>query len=360
MAPRKTERILNLTICLLVTRQFLPKSRIREIVEGYHDLSDAAFERTFERDKDELRALGIGIQVGSFDGYFDDEVGYRIERNDFELPPIELDAAEAAVLGVAARAWQHAGLAESTRSALAKLRAAGVEPDTTGLTGLEPSVAAGEPAFEPLWRAVLDRVQVEFRYRGGEPRRLEPWGITSFHGRWYVVGLDVDRQDRRMFKLSRMSDVPHPVSAPGAYTVPADLDLRALARKLWPDEPNAQAELGLRAGRAPTLRRAGESADGAGRPLPEGFEVVRIGYADLAALADDIARYAADVVVLSPPELRTAVIERLRGVVATRSAPATGPAADPARSGGRRPGWWPGEHLPGSGPPVAHPGAVSA
>jgi lipopolysaccharide/colanic/teichoic acid biosynthesis glycosyltransferase len=57
MAPRKTERILNLTICLLVSGHYLSKSRIREAVEGYHDLSDAAFERTFERDKDELRAL---------------------------------------------------------------------------------------------------------------------------------------------------------------------------------------------------------------------------------------------------------------------------------------------------------------
>ena len=66
-ATRKTERILNLTICLLVSGRYLPKSRIREAVEGYHDLSDAAFERTFERDKDELRALGVPIEVGSFD-----------------------------------------------------------------------------------------------------------------------------------------------------------------------------------------------------------------------------------------------------------------------------------------------------
>ena len=66
MAPRKTERILNLTICLLVSGRYLPKSRIREAVEGYHNLSDAAFERTFERDKDELRSLGVPIEVGSF------------------------------------------------------------------------------------------------------------------------------------------------------------------------------------------------------------------------------------------------------------------------------------------------------
>ena len=129
MAPRKTERILNLTICLLVSGRFVPKSRIREAVEGYHDLTDAAFERTFERDKDELRALGVPIEVGSFDPVFDDEPGYRILPGEFELPPIDLDAEEASVVGVAARVWQHASMAESTASAIAKLRAAGVEPD---------------------------------------------------------------------------------------------------------------------------------------------------------------------------------------------------------------------------------------
>ena len=78
MTTRKTERILNLTICLLVADRYLTKDRIREAVEGYHDLSDGAFERTFERDKDELRALGVPIEVGSFDVFFDDEPGYRI------------------------------------------------------------------------------------------------------------------------------------------------------------------------------------------------------------------------------------------------------------------------------------------
>ncbi|MBA8795251.1 proteasome accessory factor B [Friedmanniella endophytica] len=336
MAPRKTERILNLTICLLVTRQYLPKSRIREIVEGYHGLSDAAFERTFERDKDELRRLGIDVQVGTWDAYFDDEQGYRIERSAFELPPIELDAEEAAVVGVAARAWQHVSLASSTRSALAKLRAAGVEPDTGQLAGLEPSLAANEPAFEPLWRAVLDRERVSFTYRSGETRTLEPWGITSFHGHWYVVGHDTDRDATRMFRLSRMRDVPRAVSKPGAFAVPDDLDLRALARALRPDEPTARALLALRAGKVPTLRRGGEpatpsSADGPHFPVPEGFDLVSVGYADLHTLAEDVARYAADVVVVAPAELRDAVVARLRAVAATHSA---GPDAGAAATAG--------------------------
>jgi proteasome accessory factor B len=215
MTTRKTERILNLTICLLVSDRYLPKSRIREAVEGYHDLSDAAFERTFERDKDELRSLGVPIEVGSFDAFFDDEQGYRIRPSEFELPAIDLDAEEASVVGVAARVWQHAGMAESTRSALAKLRAAGLEPDTAQLPALAPSVQASEPAFEPLWNAVLDRTRVSFTYRDGERRTLEPWGLTASKGRWYVIGWDTDRAATRMFKLSRMADLPRKVSRAG-------------------------------------------------------------------------------------------------------------------------------------------------
>jgi proteasome accessory factor B len=319
MAPRKTERILNLTICLLVSGRFLPKSRIREAVEGYHDLSDAAFERTFERDKDELRALGVPIEVGSFDPLFDDEPGYRILPGEFELPPIDLDAEEASVVGVAARVWQHASMAEATMNAIAKLRAAGVEPDTSQLASLEPSMQASEPSFELLWNAVLDRCRVSFTYRDGSHRTLEPWGMTASKGRWYVIGRDVDRDATRMFKLSRISDVPHRTSRPGAYAVPADVDLRSLARSLAPREPTEETVLALRAGSAPGLRRRGRPATTT-MDLPSGFEVCRVAFSDLWSAAEEISRHGADVVVLEPAELRELVVRGLTAVAATAAA----------------------------------------
>lgn len=317
MTARKTERIINLTICLLVSGHYLPKSRIREIVEGYHDLSDAAFERTFERDKDELRSLGVPVEVGTFDPLFDDEPGYRIRPAEFELPEIEFDADEAAAVGVAARVWQHAGLAESTQSAVAKLRAAGMEPDTAQLAALEPSVQVREAAFAPLWNAVLDRTRVRFTYRNGERRTVEPWGLTAAKGRWYLIGRDIDRQATRMFRLSRMEDLPKRVSKAGAYQVPADLDLRGLARALGPSEPTQQALLAIRSGRGPTLRRRGRPA--APAPdirLPTGFETVAVGYSDLRPLAEEVTGFGADVVVLEPPELRRMVLVSLARVAA--------------------------------------------
>ena len=316
MTTRKTERILNLTICLLVADRYLTKDRIREAVEGYHDLTDAAFERTFERDKDELRALGVPIEVGSFDVLFDDEPGYRIRPSEFSLPAIDLDAEEASVVGVAARVWQHASVADSTRSALAKLRAAGIEPDTAQLSTLAPSVQATEPSFDLLWSAVLERTRVSFPYRDGERRTLEPWGLTASKGRWYVIGHDVDRDATRMFKLSRIGDRPRKVSRPGAYAVPADLDLRALARSLAPREPTETALLAVRKGRALALLRRGEAAT-AGPELPTGFEAFAVPYGDRWSLAEEIVQHGADVVVLAPIELRDSVLRSLRAVAAT-------------------------------------------
>ena len=103
MTARKSERLLNLLITLLVARTYVPKERLREVVEQYRTSSDEAFEKMFERDKDELRSLGVPIEVGYVDRAFEDEPGYRIERAVFELPRIDLEPEEAAVLGLAAR-----------------------------------------------------------------------------------------------------------------------------------------------------------------------------------------------------------------------------------------------------------------
>jgi predicted DNA-binding transcriptional regulator YafY len=86
---------MNLVICLLVSRGYVGKSRIRKVVEGYREQTEDAFEKMFERDKEELREIGIPIELGHNDRLFDDEPGYRIRRDAFELPPIDLAPDEA-------------------------------------------------------------------------------------------------------------------------------------------------------------------------------------------------------------------------------------------------------------------------
>lgn len=309
MAPRKTERIMNLTICLLMARRFVDKAYIRQMIEGYHGLSDAAFERTFERDKDELRQLGVPVETGSNDPLFPDEVGYRIRRADFELPPIDFTPAEAAVLGLASRVWESATAAEPAISAIAKLRAAGVDPDPARARGLSAALGGREPAFDALWQATVDHTPVQFDYRG-ELRQVEPWTMTYRRGSWYLLGYDRNRGGRRVFKVTRAGAEITPIGRSGSYQVP-EIDTAELLASLEPSRPDATAVLAIRGDRAPALRRRGEPVDA---ELPPGFAAFRVEYASRGDLVGEICSYGPDVIVLQPDGLRAAVIAHLSAV----------------------------------------------
>ena len=141
MSRRKTERLLSLVVCLLSASRYLTAAQIREAVPGYPDSFDA-FKRMFERDKDELRELGIPLETGT-NSSADDELGYRISRQAYDLPDIRLEPDEAAVLGLAARVWRRAELAGAAEGALLKLRAAGIEAEDTTQSGIEPRLQTG-------------------------------------------------------------------------------------------------------------------------------------------------------------------------------------------------------------------------
>jgi proteasome accessory factor B len=312
LAARKSERLLNLLITLLVSRTYVTKERIRSVVEQYRDAGDEAFEKMFERDKDELRSLGIPIQVGHVDRAFEDEPGYRIERSAFELPQIDLEPDEAAVIGLAARVWQHAGLASATSHALVKLKAAGVSVDREVLGSIAPQLTVEEPTFEAFWSATLERTPVEFAYRKAGSaqttlRHLQPWGVVSYSGRWYVVGADTDRGEPRLFRLSRQ--VQH-TGSPGSYDVPEGTDIRALTETLAPAPAEHRARLLVRDGAAHGLRRQATAADGA----PAGWDRVEVAYGRTDAMADEILGYGRDVVVEAPQDLRDLVVGRLEAV----------------------------------------------
>ncbi|MGA8246500.1 MAG: WYL domain-containing protein, partial [Nocardioides sp.] len=256
-AAPKTERLLNLLIMLLVQRHFVSKDRIRAIL--YADASDDAFEKMFERDKEELRSLGVPIEVGQMDAYFDDEPGYRIRADEFALPEITLESDEAAVVALASKVWQHARLAEATTDAVSKLTAAGIDLDLGALDIAQPRLTADEPSFDVFWEATLARRRVTFDYRrpgydAPLTRHLEPWGVVRFSGRWYAVGLDTDRGEERVFRLSRVVGPAKATGNPGAFDVPPGTDVREVARRLAPAAPTEEAVLLARLGAAAVLR----------------------------------------------------------------------------------------------------------
>jgi len=333
MSKRKTERLLGLVVCLLSTRRYLTAEQIREAVPGYPEQDDL-FKRMFERDKEDLRDLGVPLETG-VNHPFDDDPGYRIRQQAYELPELRLEADEAAVLGLAARVWRRAELAGAAAGALLKLRAAGIEadPETAQSAktadgdghspvphGIEPRLGTPEPSFGPLWEAVRDRRPVTFSYRAAgrsdqQRRELEPWGVVNRHGRWYVAGWDRGRNATRVFRLGRIAGPVKFCGPSGSVAVPDGADVRELVRD-WDSAPAREhtAVLRVRAGAGVGLRRHAVSvrAD----DTAEGWDQVTTRYADLGWFADYAASFGPDVVVLDPPDLREAVIRRLKGVLA--------------------------------------------
>lgn len=254
MSASKSERLLNLLIMLLSTRSWVGRDRIRQVIEGYRSLDDANFDRTFERDKAELRGIGVPVETGALDPEAN-EPGYRVDRSAFELPPITFTADELAALGAAARVWQDSVAAEDTRVALATLRAAGADPDAARLLTLQPQLTAID-GLDVWWDALRSRREVRFGYRD-EPRRLQPWRIVQQRGHWYVIGLDLDRGQRRYFKLSRVTSPPRAVGEEGAYTPPEKVTI-----EFTTSERQSSARVALRPRRGRDLARSGNQPHG--------------------------------------------------------------------------------------------------
>ncbi|MGH3853835.1 MAG: helix-turn-helix transcriptional regulator [Pseudonocardiaceae bacterium] len=323
MSAARAERLVNLVLCLLSSQQYLPADRIRWIVPGYADApSDEAFFRMFERDKAELRELGVPLETGMAPG-FDSGEGYRIARRDYELPDIDLEPEEAAAVALAARLWDSPQLAGAAHGAVLKLRAAGVEVDTEPVALVQPRVRASEPALIPLISAVQAGQVVTFPHRkhpAVQPtaRTLEPWGVVSWRGRWYVVGHDRDREATRCFRVSRITGPVRAVGALGVVRRPAGADLLTIvAGSAQPPPMTHPARLWLAQGRAHGLRRHA-MVHGAMTLDGVAGDVVAVELPGHDIAARWIAGLGPDAVVLEPAELAAAVRARLTAVLARR------------------------------------------
>jgi proteasome accessory factor B len=222
---RKVERLVNLIALLLDTRRPLTLDEVAELVPGY-EASGESLRRMFERDKEELRGLGVPVERAAVDAWGSEE-GYFIDPGAYGMPEVDLAPDEQAALALAARAWSGAGLDPAAVSGLAKLDLdPGAAPEA-----VRADLHGGNPLLVALLEAVTGRKRISFSYRPpGRPagrRTLEPYALVHRRGTWYVVGHDVDRDAQRSFRLSRIQSEVRRLR-PGArgpdYEVPAGFD----------------------------------------------------------------------------------------------------------------------------------------
>jgi len=309
----RLERLTNLVAVLLETRRPLTLEEIVERVPGYPSERES-YRRQFERDKATLREIGVPIALEALYA-FDQETGYRIHREDYELPPLDLTDDERVALQLAVTAVRMGGGAGEAgggagRDALLKLG---------GLEGVAaPTLAAlpDVPALPALFDAYRRRARVSFTYRGG-PRRLDPYGILFRNGHWYVVGFDPDRDAIRAFRADRIESAIE-AGPGGAFERPDPFDPgSALREEPWRfgDEEPTDALVLVSATQAGWVE-ADLGAQAVTERRDDGSIVVRMGVTNREAFRSFVLGLLDHAEVLAPPELRADMVAWLTALAA--------------------------------------------
>ena len=314
------ERLFSLVLALLATETGLTKNEILSTVQGYrqgysHLGDNANLERKFERDKDDIRELGVPLETVQAPGDpgNNQNLRYRIPRGAYELPlDVSFTPEETTLLNLAAMVWREGSLSAESRRAVLKLRSLGVAADEPVL-GYAPRVRVRDAAFEPLGAALEKHAWVRFSYlkpgeRDARVRTVQPLALVQHQGRWHLYAHD-DQAVSKTFLLRRI--VSAVVTTGKTFTAPdanpAELALAEL-EQVWNEHvaivevqtgSDAHARLGKRRG---TIER------------PSGE--LELHYSDLNIVADELAGFGPEVLVVSPPDVRAAVIARLERTAA--------------------------------------------
>ena len=306
---RKIERLINLTIALLATKRFLTKSEIFRSVDGYEGTEETK-ERMFERDKDDLRNLGVVIEVGSFDPLFEDEAGYRIKPERYALDLGKITGVQVALLSLAAEAWRGAALDDAAHSALTKLRSIGVESDLDAIPAIAPRLNPAHKDFAIITTAISKRQRISFTYFSStlerQSRTIQPFAIATKNSYWYVAGNDIEKSQLRTFRLDRIDGQISLIKGAGGYEIPAGFDIfQSLS-----NEPGAKAAtIDIRKGKAQLLRTNASSIVD-----KDEWDQITVKYFEAQTLIDLVLWHGEDALVIAPSELRSDLIARVQEI----------------------------------------------
>jgi proteasome accessory factor B len=310
------ERLFSLVLALLATDTGLTKNEILSTVQGYrqkysHSGDNANLERQFERDKDDIRELGVPLETLESPGQAgnNQNLRYRIPRGEYELPAdIRFSPEETTLLNLAAMVWREGSLSGESRRAVLKLRSLGVST-TEPVLGYAPRVRVRETSFDPLSAALEKHATVQFAYlkpgeRDARVRTVQPLALVQHQGRWHLYAQEPESGITKTFLLRRI--VSQVTTTNKTFPAPSgDQTERALAglERVWNDhtavvevEPGSDAATRLGKRRGATV-----SATGA----------LELHYSDVNIFADELASFGPEALVVSPPELREAVRSRL-------------------------------------------------
>jgi predicted DNA-binding transcriptional regulator YafY len=311
----KLERLLTLTATLLTANRPLTAEELHERIDGYPE-STASFRRAFERDKDDLREMGIPLVMDEVPNREIPTRGYRIDRDTYYLRDPGFTGEELAALRVAASLVQLGGLGSEG------LWKFGGADDVAGGGGRGAGVRAGDVTMAelpsdrrltPLFAAIADRASVRFRY-GDDDRRVDPYRLEFQRGRWYLTGYDHLRSAERNYRVDRIAGEvevgdagsfdPPPVASPGAMSQPWEFgEGEPIAATVLVDADQAAWAMHALGPAAVTERR------------DDGSIVVALEVTNVDAFRSFVLELLDHAEVIGPAELRAAVVDWLRAQV---------------------------------------------
>lgn len=310
MSDRKTERLINLTLALLATKRYLKKSEILTNVQGYEGTQEAK-ERMFERDKDDLRSLGIEIEVGDLDVFFEDEPGYRIPQKSYELNIPNLTGRELALLSVASNFWNDSILAPNAQSGIRKLQSLGIPAALDFEFRVKHRFDNPSELLDQISKAILQKSRISFAYDSAslKQRHLAPYRIVFWRSFWYLIGMDTDRKAIRLFKISRFQGGVEVSKKKNEFEIPTDFNVADYLPKQDVDIIQS-AIIEIRKDSAALFRQRGKL-------INEGseFDTYEINFENERTFLREIIWHGDNVRILEPQSLRNQLLVLIDGVL---------------------------------------------
>ncbi len=302
----KLERLLNLTAALLETERPLTAEQLRERIPGYPEERES-FRRQFERDKDDLREMGIPLQIAKVPGTWPPVEGYLVKKEDYYLRDPGLTPDELAALHLASSLVHIDGL--QGLGGLWKLGGAVATAAGEAPAVVQPLPA--DPNLATMFSAMADRRLARFSYHGTQ-RELQPYRLDHHNGRWYASGFDRTRGEVRVFRLDRIEGAVTASGDAGAFERPAG-SIPGLKLEPWQvgDEPPVAVRVLVDSSQAAVaVHHLGPGALEERRP--DGSAVLRLEVTNRAGFRTFLMGFLDHATVLDPPEVRNEIVEWLR------------------------------------------------
>ncbi|MEO6629077.1 MAG: WYL domain-containing protein [Aquihabitans sp.] len=305
MTAAKVERLLTLMNVLLGSPRAMSSAEIQTAVAAYPRES-ASFKRQFERDKEELREMGVPLLMESVPGVEIPVLGYRVRQQDYELRDPGLLPDELEALNLAAAIIGSAG--GLGRRGLLKLGAAVVDAEQQAEIPADPDLVAA-------FTGVAERRSVRFRYHDVD-RTVDPYRLEFARGRWYLKGLDHGHGQERWYRMTRIQGRVDLEGDPGAFDRPTTTE--SLQLHPWlvgGDSPEVIAEVWFDPAVAAGIRADVSTADVV-RDDEEGL-VIAMKVTNREGFRSWLLSFLDRAEVLSPPDLRAEIVGWLNNVVTT-------------------------------------------